>query len=448
MEAGTLKPDILSSDQLKAGVLKIANAVERVFAVASLLLFTSALLPHLQKQSGTTMDNIEGNPMLQYFWYGIYGVTLVHLFVRWKSVMGILQRDKIVILLTLFTISSVLWSFAPEVTMRRGIALLGTTMFGVYFAARFNLVEQLRLVAWAMGIAGILSVAFALFIPEYGIYVDDRGEAWRGIYTHKNTLGQVMTLGGIVFLILAAQQKWKSWPMWAGFGLSVCLLLLSQSKTALVIFLGLLLLVSLLRTIVRHYSLAVPLIIISFLILGGISVLFYGYVENALELGFESMGRDLTLTGRTELWAAMFEKISQHPWFGYGYNAFWLGLDGESADIFLMTGWLPTHGHNGTLDIWLQLGVIGVVLFVASYISQFKKAVRFIGTSTGMLVCWPFLYLMFMLLYSLTENTLLRQNNIFWVLYVSLGLSLLSDAKRAASQGGEHLNRERRRVPR
>lgn len=115
-------------------MLKLLNALEKSFVVASLILFTGAVVALLRQGSGTTPDIIESDTVLQTAFFGIYAVTAFLLLLRWKRFTRVFARDKLLLLLIVLALVSVLWSADPEVTLRRSVALVGTTMFGVYLA--------------------------------------------------------------------------------------------------------------------------------------------------------------------------------------------------------------------------------------------------------------------------------------------------------------------------
>jgi exopolysaccharide production protein ExoQ len=82
----------------------------------------------------------------------------------------------------------------------------------------------------------------------------------------------------------------------------------------------------------------------------------------APELLFKALGKDPTLTGRTDIWAALLRQSAKHPLTGYGYAVFWTLESHPAQWIRKETGWLVPTAHNGWLDILAQLGWIGVGL--------------------------------------------------------------------------------------
>jgi exopolysaccharide production protein ExoQ len=206
------------------------RTLEKIFVVVALLLFTGAFL-------WLGGGGEEGsNRLAQASYLGIYGITCLLVVRQLERFIYVSTREPLLLLLVGIALLSVLWSVAPEVTLRRGFALLGTTMFGAYLAMRFSLREQLRLLAWALGIAALLSLVFALALPSYGVMSDARGEAFRGIYSQKNELGRVMALSVLVFFFAALGDRNHRWFKWGGVGLSFVLLLLSSGMAALVMF--------------------------------------------------------------------------------------------------------------------------------------------------------------------------------------------------------------------
>jgi O-antigen ligase len=131
--------------------------------------------------------------------------------------------------------------------------------------------------------------------------------------------------------------------------------------------------------------------------------------------------RDPTLTGRTELWHAILLSIAKRPWLGYGFNAFWM-TGGESSIVVAQVNWLVKDPHNGFLGIALDVGILGLSVFIAGYVVFWRRALRLLRRTTGVVPIWLCTYLGFMFVYNLTENSILVQNSIFWILYISVAV--------------------------
>jgi len=296
---------------------RLLNKLEKGFTVLILLLSTGGLLPVLRGVEGVgASGHVTSDPISQAIWLALYVVTFTLVAAQWKRFVNVATRDTLLLLLVSLALVSVLWSVAPEVTARRGFALVGTVLIGIYFAMRYSLSEQLRLIAWALGIAAVLSLVFALALPSYGISGGqdnpEHAGAWQGIFVHKNTLGGIMTLSALVFLLLGlSSHKYRKF-IWAGFGLSVGLIVLSNSQSSLVIFLTLLILLPLYSVLRRHYPLIVSVSITFILLVGSASI----WILVNLGPTLATLGRDTTLSGRTELWAAVLDMIWRNVWLG------------------------------------------------------------------------------------------------------------------------------------
>ncbi|HET7481213.1 MAG TPA: O-antigen ligase [Rubrobacteraceae bacterium] len=407
-------------------------AVVFVFLLAS----TGLLLPLLHEKGGAAAQSAaQGDPVTQVVWFGVYAVMFLMFLVQWRRFLGIALKDRLLLLLTVVALASVLWAVSPEVTERRSVALIGSTLFGIYLASRFSLSEMLRLLAWAMGIAVVLSLLFVLALPSYGISGASLTQGdWQGIFGQKNTLGKNMALSITVFLILAMSSRSHRWIALSGIGLSSVLLLFSHSTTSLVVAVSIICLVPFFRGLRWKRTLAVSLVILTILLSGSFAIWF---VSNP-QIVLGALGKDTTLTGRTVLWSAVLKAIHERPWLGYGYSSFWLGWEYPSADVWLATRGNYYDSHNGILDLWLQLGFLGICIFALNFLRALLRAVAWVRATVTAEGIWPLAFLSFMLLSNLTEGTILQQNNLSWILYVATVFSIATPPRNPAGRSNNH----------
>lgn len=407
---------------LRGGTSNFSDLAAKVFAVLILFLSTEALIGLTTASADFVAPNdpLEGNPVREIVWLGIYGVVFLLILGRWRQFTNAAMRDKLLVLLVVIAFLSVLWSAAPEITVRRIVALAGTTMIGMYFASRYDVRELLGLLAWAIGIAAVLSLVFSLALPSYGIDPGSDDGSWRGIYPGgKNALGRNMALGALVFLLWAISARSYRWAAWVGLGLSLALLLLANSVTSLVTFLLVLVLLLPYASLRWSYTLAVPTFMLA--TLASIIAIMWFQVNAGTLL--QVLGRDTTLTNRTELWPAVLEMIARRPWLGYGYGAFWLGWAGESAQIWHWSQDVdPVHAHNGFLDLWLHLGLVGLTTFLVGFLLTIRRAARWVRLTSTADGLFPLAFLTFLIPYNLSESAILANNNVLWILYVAIAI--------------------------
>ena len=392
---------------------------ERYFAVAMLLYLSGSILGFLFPDSEFSMLRPESNMFLLAMELGFYGIAFGLIALRWNRFVQGLLAGKWALAVSVLAVVSTIWSNDPSITARRSLVLMGTTLFGVYFGSNFDLSEQIRILAKTFGIIIVLSFYFSLVMPQYGINHDIHGGSWTGVFTQKNLLGRAMIVAVVTFL---SANKIVRGPVRYAFLVGAgCLLLMSDSRTSQVVLIAMLLLAPIYQLIRRNgMTIVIPISLAFGIALVAIAVIALTNADSLLLV----MGRNPTLTGRTEIWKAIWNAITKQMLLGYGFDGFWAGIRGKSADVILTLGWVAKHSHNGFLDIWLDLGIVGLGAFFASYFNALWRAVHMLRGHAGSGAYWPIHYLIFMLLYHLTEGPILRQNSIYWALYVAVVVSV------------------------
>lgn len=405
---------------------KLLEFAEQGFTVISLMIYAGGLLL-LLLSGGANESDVEVNydtSVFQLFFIFIYIVTFFLLILRWKKVLEVFSKDIFIWVLLGVTLISFVWSVDPGTTLKDSIRLICSSLFGLYLAVRYSLKQQLHLLAWMFGIAVVLSFIFAVALPQYGIMGGIHAGKWRGIFLHKNGLGSAMVVSAMVFLLLAIDSKKNKWLHWCGVFLSVVLLVLSVSTSSLINLVLLVIVYQAIKIVRWRYDLMIPTLIATVTIVGSLYVWF---INNA-QFILGPLNKDLTLSGRTDMWPFVLDMIWKRPWLGYGYSAFWSGLNGESAYIWRATGWTPTHPHNGFLDLWLSLGFLGMLIFLFIFLKNLGSTIAYVRQSRNSEGCWPAVFITYLLLMNLTETNLLGTTSIFWILYIALYFSLLMPA--------------------
>lgn len=359
-------------------------------------------------------------PVINQLFMAIYAVTFCLLILRWRKVVPVILKSKLVWVLLILAMFSISWSYSPELTRTRVVALTGTIMFSLYLSTRYSLKEQIYILGLIFGVIIFSCLLFGILLPKYGIMHGFHEGAWRGIYNHKNGLGRTMVPSAIVFYILALIDRKRRWIFWTLLGASVMLILFSRASSPLI---NLLLLISLLSTlpILRwNYLFLVP-ILIGVLSIASISYLL---ITTNSEQIVAIFGKDLTLTGRTNFWPLIIDKIRESPWLGYGFGSFWQGLNGPSAYVWNAADFKAPNAHNGYLDLLLDLGLVGFSIYTIEYITSFQKALAYIKCTKTPDALLPTIWLCYVILSNLTESALILQNNFIFIIQISMFFSL------------------------
>lgn len=403
--------------------------IEKIFSVAMLVYTTGAIMPILLI-GNYPYPGMFGNRFALAVQTAFYAGLFCLIAIEWQSFLQTAWKVKWIGALLAVAFLSTAWSQDPLFTLRRAIVLLATTAFGIYLGSRFDIPEQLRLLAWTFGIVICASFLCVLLLPHYGLdHLYHEGD-WQGVFSHKNSLGRAMVLSAIVFFFVKFRSG--STLRWMGIAGSLTLLVLSRSITGIIVFAIILASRPFYRLFRMKFTFALPLTGAIFAFLAAAAAAGYKALPTMLEM----LNRDSGLTGRTELWDAIWISISNRPWLGYGFDAFWRGLQGESAMVIQAVGWTPLGAHNGFLALLLDIGILGLAVFVFGYIVLWYRALEFVTRVAGTIPIWLCTYLLFMLVYNFTESAILVQNNIFWVLYTSTAVNLYLDlpAKTASEQ--------------
>lgn len=400
---------------------------EHSFTVIALFLYSGGLLRLVLSGGANQRDNANYDASLILLVFAIiYAITAVLLVLRWKKVLAFVRCDRWIVPLLVLTMVSYFWSDFPSITLRRSIALVGTSLFGLYLASRYTIRQQLILLGWASGISVFLSLLFVVALPQYGISGGMLAGAWRGIYAHKNGLGARMAFSTVVFLMLGLSHRRYRYRLLALSGLAFMLIIPARSTTALAIAVSLVVALGFYQVLNWRAMLAMPSVlgILLICLLVGMAI-----VANS-EVILTSLGEDVTLTGRTGFWPLIIDKIAERPWLGYGHEGFWRGTRSEAYDIYLAGVEGISHAHNGILQLGLNLGLVGVVLFLFGYWNTLLHSLKWARVSKTIDSYWPLMVLTFLIPANVAESSLMGHNDIDWVLYVTAAFSVLATPER------------------
>ena len=326
-------------------------------------------------------------------------------FLPWFRNFGIntllLLGDPFLSLILLQGLLSGFWSTTPIPTFRASLVVLGISCFGAHFAKKYSWPELFKLFRVSLLILAICSTFVSLSNPSVG----KDGGGWCGVLSSSKALAIVMSLGTAVWFMQATFDRKKALiPLVISF---LCFLVVDQagSKTGLATFFGLAG-VSLMLSFVRSFSfkpaLALTVILFAVNIAGTILI-----IENA-EAIVTSMGKDMTLTGRTPIWKILREEmIPKRPFFGYGYGGFWQGsrgLDSPAINVVAKNGFRPNHAHSGYYEMTLHLGLVGMSLYFLSTVRNLILAVFCMTNSQEKEAVMPIILMTFLAVSNFSET--------------------------------------------
>lgn len=345
---------------------------------------------------------------------------------------------------------TMLWSPLPEVTLRKCVLLTGVFLIAfAYQVASWHPYRFLQILRRTLTALLIASVFMSVAMPQYGTHWDSEHlGSWRGITTNKNIMGQIATVGVIVWVHAILAHKASFFMSLPGLAAAVTMLVMCRSTTSLL---------ATLLPIFTIYILARPPFrdrswLSRILMLAG-AVLILPWYFYASGAGYPSpqemvqpiagtFDKDVTLTGRTSLWAYTLEEWAEHPWAGLGYGAFWLGPNSPSGWIIDRIYWVPWQAHNGYIDILNETGIIGLSLvigFFVVHIIHLRRLLEIDRVTFGFHVA---VFIMF-LTFNISETSLFRPINFLFLISmlspvaVSRAISPVSSIFERLKGGGE-----------
>jgi O-antigen ligase len=143
-------------------------------------------------------------------------------------------------------------------------------------------------------------------------------------------------------------------------------------------------------------------------------------VRSLVASGISASGRDLTLTGRTDLWADLLDIAAETPIFGVGYGSFWVG---NTHNLWERHLWGPTQGHNGYIDVYLELGAVGLLVLAAVIIRGYMATLDRMTTNFGQ-GALHFTWLTVIVIHNVTESSYLRGTVDLWFIFLLCAITV------------------------
>lgn len=368
-----------------------------------------------------------------------YAVVMYVVVANIGRIISVAMEMSMFTLLAFLAICSAFWSQDPSRSFYNGVFYLVATLFAFYLVVSFQTRDIMTLMMMAGTIICLAGLVLVVLFPKFG--VDSVGVrtfgAWKGIF-----IGRTAAAKCLVFLLSPAlgtaygrrSYRWIAYILLVGISI-----LRAEAVTAVLItFLYVLFMVSL--YVARRLERRTALILGVAIILICVAAIWASLPF--LPHFFRFLGRDTTLTGRTIVWSALIPSVMKRPILGYGFYSFWLGLKGESANVIIGVHWFFGYAHNGLLEIALQLGLVGVVVFLGTLVQGVRNAWFCIRHGHSVGAEWYAGIILLTLLYNVDEATVLLPNELLSILYIVACCGLAMAAKQIRS----HELLERRRT--
>ncbi|MBX3193968.1 MAG: O-antigen ligase family protein [Microbacteriaceae bacterium] len=329
---------------------------------------------------------------------------------------------------------SIAWSAYPGGSAVGVAGLLATAAFAFFLATALDLTTLVRCLGtalrWILGLSLLFELIVATVIRErvlpFWVDYSDldnipaayywsrnllfEGGRIQGIVGNANLLGFAAVLAVLVFSIQIAARSASRF--WTGLWLVVALGVLALTRSTTVLVAGVAVaIVALYLWLVRR---ARPERRTAWFVGGG-AVALAGIAavivfRDAL-LGL--LGKSPDLTHRLDIWAIVTDLAGQRPVAGWGYVGYWIPWVEPFDDLIVIRGVTYYQAHNAWLDIYLQLGIIGLVVFgllvLTTVVRGWARALDLEHGRGKAIGLFPILCTVLLLVHSLAESRLLTE---------------------------------------
>jgi exopolysaccharide production protein ExoQ len=375
----------------------------------------------------------EGNPLDRSISFALILLAIAILMSRsfnWGNFFG---RNLALMAFLFFALLSVLWSDFPFVAFKRWFRDLGNYLMVLVVLSDPRPLEAVRAVLRRLS---YLLVPLSILLIKYYSELGRHYSIWTGAIeyvgaaTSKNMLGLVCMVSGLFFV-------WDTMARWterkrrrtkriilvnvALIVMTLWLMNLAQSTTSDVcLFLGCMVIVASHSKVFRRNPTLLKILIPA-------SFCLYLILDFGLDMNGSmaaAVGKDPTLTDRTKIWAFVLG-MHTNPLLGTGYQSFWLG---PRLDFFWQLSGLGhiNEAHNGYLEVYLELGLMGVFLLVAFLVAGYWTICRRLAPSSSLavlgLAAW-----MALVFYNMSEAAF--ESGLLWMMLLLGAIALPERAK-------------------
>jgi len=383
----------------------------------------------LASEYGSLQTTDSGPPIHKYLAFLVYIVVIFALIAFRKRLFQACAQNALMLALPILAIASTAWSQFPKVTVLYSGYIVLTTLFSIYIATRFTPERQIGLWLFNGTVALAASIAIVIVFPQAGVDAKGFLGAWQGIYPHKNIAALMTVLFLIPVFSFEAKTKWHRTFRLLYTIFSLFFIVMTTARTGwLQTGIVLMSLVGL-KFLRKFSSRDRPIVIFALVPL--IVTVVVGATILAPYLAV-LMGKDPTLTGRTEIWKACIASAMKRPWLGYGFFAFWNGLQGEAANTAMAAADISLgNAENGVLQMWLEIGLVGVAILAVMLIRTCRNAAKVIFRKDApAYVDWYFGVVVFTLLSLVDGAKFLMPHALYWMMYVVADVGLAAEVRR------------------
>ena len=350
----------------------------------------------------------------------LFLTSLYSLIPKWHSIISLIRTEKFFFLFIIWCSLTLIWSDYSFISFKRLFQYITTyTVFlGILLHVK-STDETFKYFKVLLSLYILISFIAVFTIPG----AKDESGIWRGLAASKNHLGQISLISILFFTHFLMSTSLKQKIIFVILLIMALILFIGSSSVTSLLTLMFIIGLLISQYLDKQFAIAgirrsISTITVIFFITLIASLIFLA--PRLLSDIVGETGRNLTLTGRTDLWHDVFQYTKQHLILGCGFQGFWVLDSLQMQQLYQIYIWIPFQAHNGYLDILNETGLIGLILFLATAINYFLRLRKM---EVGYF--WKWLVIA-ALVVNITESTLIRPNIPSGILYTFAYLALFT----------------------
>jgi exopolysaccharide production protein ExoQ len=202
-----------------------------------------------------------------------------------------------------------------------------------------------------------------------------------GLFGSKNQIGLFAEIGILFAVIgLSVRQRFVEKMAFTLIPIMVFALSLYLSKSvSSIISLAVILMAMCAAAFIGRMPRSFRTIVLIGFTLTVIMVGLFGAAFDVQDTVLKGFGKNATLTGRTFLWQEAINSGMKAPILGHGYAAFWVEGQPKAEQLWMkfgVTTKVGFHFHNVFLEVFVELGALGVAIIVFIMLANCWKSTR------------------------------------------------------------------------
>lgn len=324
---------------------------------------------------------LEGSPFDAAVFEALIVAAVIVLFRRGKRASALLKSTVPILLYFLYCLMSTAWSPYPEASFKRWIKCVGDLVMVLVIVTDAHPAVALRRLFSRVGFILLPLSVVLIKWTNMGVAYDETGPHYTGVTTNKNTFG-------LILYVVSIGVAWNVYSLFSDkkapnrtrrliaqctlLAFGVVLLQAAHSATSLFCFiLGSGLMITIGLPVFKKRPAMVHALCLGILLLGTAAMMSGGGAVTG------AMGKTSDFSGRTEIWAAAIASADSSL-FGTGFESFWNANNRKVAHLLphVMGIRSLVSAHNGYIQIYLDIGWVGVCLLSTILIGGYFTAVK------------------------------------------------------------------------